>query len=245
MRSRALQACRPLRTSSSTLQSLRPLLPRSPSLAQSARTASRLSSTSSPNPQLKLRPRHASSKSIPASPAPASKRPPNNLKPASSEINGGIDPQAAILQPATVADVDPALASEIPTPDNSHGRSSSAFTAALTGAGTGTGNGAEGAAGQQAPQQAIDWSSSFQGLSTSPFSPETAAVLMQPLDAHDIEIKPDGIIYLPEIKYRRILNRAFGPGGWGLAPRGSLVVGEKVVTQEYALVVHGRYVPFV
>ncbi len=28
------------------------------------------------------------------------------------------------------------------------------------------------------------------------------------------------MIYLPEIKYRRILNRAFGPGGWALMPRG-------------------------
>jgi hypothetical protein len=65
---------------------------------------------------------------------------------------------------------------------------------------------------------------------------------MQALDPLDIEVKPDGIIYLPEIKYRRILNKAFGPGGWGLAPRGELVVGEKVVTREYALVVHGRYV---
>ena len=57
----------------------------------------------------------------------------------------------------------------------------------------------------------------------------------------------DGIIYLPEIKYRRILNRAFGPGGWGLAPRGETIVTEKpdkggLVTREYALVCHGRYV---
>ena len=29
-----------------------------------------------------------------------------------------------------------------------------------------------------------------------------------------------GLIYLPEIKYRRILNLAFGPGGWALMPRG-------------------------
>ena len=29
-----------------------------------------------------------------------------------------------------------------------------------------------------------------------------------------------GIVYLPEIKYRRILNRAFGPGGWAMMPRG-------------------------
>ncbi|KAK3897679.1 mitochondrial genome maintenance MGM101, partial [Staphylotrichum tortipilum] len=89
---------------------------------------------------------------------------------------------------------------------------------------------------------AIDWSSSFHGLSTTPFSPETAAILMETLNPLDIEIKPDGIIYLPEIKYRRILNRAFGPGGWGLAPRGELTVGDKVVTREYALVVHGRFI---
>ncbi|VBB79854.1 Putative Mitochondrial genome maintenance protein [Podospora comata] len=88
----------------------------------------------------------------------------------------------------------------------------------------------------------IDWSSSFHGLSTIAFSPETSSILMAPLDPIDVEMKPDGIIYLPEIKYRRILNRAFGPGAWGLAPRGELVVGEKVVTREYALVVHGRFV---
>lgn len=88
----------------------------------------------------------------------------------------------------------------------------------------------------------IDWSSSFHGLSTIPFSPEVAAVLMKPIPFEDVEIKPDGIIYLPEIKYRRILNQAFGPGGWGMAPRGELMVGEKVVTREYALLVHGRFI---
>ncbi|OAA53805.1 mitochondrial genome maintenance protein mgm101 [Niveomyces insectorum RCEF 264] len=88
----------------------------------------------------------------------------------------------------------------------------------------------------------IDWSSSFHGLSTTPFPREAAAILSAPIDPQDIEIKPDGIIYLPEIKYRRILSAAFGPGGWGLAPRGALRVGEKVVSREYALVVHGRFV---
>jgi hypothetical protein len=47
-------------------------------------------------------------------------------------------------------------------------------------------------------------------------------------------------LYLPEIKYRRILNRAFGPGGWGLAPRGETIVTGKSITREYALVAHGR-----
>ena len=86
----------------------------------------------------------------------------------------------------------------------------------------------------------VDWSRSFHGLSNIPFSNEASAILMQPIAPEDIEIKPDGIVYLPEIKYRRILNRAFGPGGWGLAPRGETIVTSKSVTREYGLVVHGR-----
>lgn len=86
----------------------------------------------------------------------------------------------------------------------------------------------------------IDWTTSFHGLSDAPFSKEAANVLLKPIDPNDVEVKPDGIIYLPEIKYRRILNQAFGPGGWGLAPRGESTVTPKAVTREYALLAHGR-----
>lgn len=89
---------------------------------------------------------------------------------------------------------------------------------------------------------AVDWSRSFHGLSSTPFSADIADVLMAELDADSIEIKPDGLLYLPEIKYRRILNKAFGPGGWGLAPRGETFVTEKSVSREYALICHGRLV---
>lgn len=86
----------------------------------------------------------------------------------------------------------------------------------------------------------VDWATSFHGLSVEPFSKEAADVLLAPLDEGDVEVKPDGIIYLPEIKYRRILNKAFGPGGWGLAPRSETIVTDKAVTREYALLAHGR-----
>lgn len=89
-------------------------------------------------------------------------------------------------------------------------------------------------------EKQVDWTRSFHGLSSEPFSSEQSAILQQPLDEDDVEIKPDGIIYLPEIKYRRILNKAFGPGGWGLAPRGETLITSKVVTREYAMVVGGR-----
>lgn len=91
-------------------------------------------------------------------------------------------------------------------------------------------------------EKQVDWTRSFHGLSSAPFSSEQAAILTQELEFDDIEIKPDGILYLPEIKYRRILNKAFGPGGWGLAPRGETIVTGKVVTREYGLVAGGRYV---
>ena len=86
----------------------------------------------------------------------------------------------------------------------------------------------------------VDWTRSFHGLSSHSFPKEASDILLSPLSEDDIEVKPDGIIYLPEIKYRRILNRAFGPGGWGLAPRGETIVTSKAVTREYALVVQGR-----
>jgi hypothetical protein len=89
-------------------------------------------------------------------------------------------------------------------------------------------------------ERQVDWTRSYHGLSSAPFTAEQSAILQAELDPEDIEIKPDGILYLPEIKYRRILNKAFGPGGWGLAPRGETIVTGKLVTREYGLVCGGR-----
>jgi hypothetical protein len=86
----------------------------------------------------------------------------------------------------------------------------------------------------------VDWTRSFHGISAEPFPKEVADILLSPADPAEVEIKPDGIIYLPEIKYRRILNRAFGPGGWGLVPRSESIVTPKTVTREYALICNGR-----
>ncbi|KAG5946930.1 hypothetical protein E4U60_003590 [Claviceps pazoutovae] len=87
-----------------------------------------------------------------------------------------------------------------------------------------------------------DWTNSFYGISTKPVSKEQFKNLVTPLDVADIEVKPDGILYLPEIKYRRKLNETFGPMGWGLIPKGEAVVGSSIVTREYALIVDGRFV---
>ncbi|KAJ2830556.1 hypothetical protein IWW50_000211 [Coemansia erecta] len=90
--------------------------------------------------------------------------------------------------------------------------------------------------------QGSHWSTSFQGMATEPFDPRISDALMAPIAESEIEIKPDGLLYLPEIKYRRILNRAFGPGGWGLVPRGAHSVSGRTLSREYALICLGRFI---
>ncbi|KAG0682150.1 hypothetical protein C6P42_003379 [Pichia californica] len=91
-----------------------------------------------------------------------------------------------------------------------------------------------------------NWSESYHGLGNEPFSKEAQSILYNELPDDDIEITPDGLLYLPEIKYRRILNKAFGAGAWGLAPRSETLVQMQdmggLLTREYGLIIHGRLV---
>src|SRR5687767_11193643 len=83
----------------------------------------------------------------------------------------------------------------------------------------------------------------YVGIAAAPFSPEAAGVLLGPVTEDDVEIRPDGLIYLPEIKYRRILNRAFGPGAWSLLPMEITVsVQDNMLFYKGALFVLGRFV---
>jgi hypothetical protein len=143
------------------------------------------------------------------------------------------------------------------TNDNNHFNDTNTSANGLNGNGNGNGNGFT-----ELGEGPTDWSKSYHGLSTQAFSKDIADILLAPVDPMDVEMKPglsppppniaflethspptDGLAYLPEIKYRRVLNKAFGPGAWGLAPRSETNVGPKIVSREYALVCQGRYVP--
>jgi Mitochondrial genome maintenance MGM101 len=72
-----------------------------------------------------------------------------------------------------------------------------------------------------------------------------AETLRQTIPHEDIDIKPTGELFASQIRYRRILNDAFGPGAWGLRPVGAPMRETKPsehVAQEWALYVHGRFV---
>jgi hypothetical protein len=77
-------------------------------------------------------------------------------------------------------------------------------------------------------------------VSSEAVPPEASEVLRRKIDEGLIEVKPDGMVYLPEIWYRSILFDAFGPGGWVMVPVGAPNIGVKVLTREWALFVNGR-----
>lgn len=82
----------------------------------------------------------------------------------------------------------------------------------------------------------------FVGMATAPFSEKAIAALLAPVDPSQVEIKPDGIVYLPGIHYRNRLIDAFGPGGWALAPRSEPQKLGDLVVYHAALYVSGRFV---
>lgn len=79
-------------------------------------------------------------------------------------------------------------------------------------------------------------------ISSSSFSSDAAQCLQEEVDPNDIEIRQDGFLYLPEIKYRSILLRAFGPGGWSLIPKGGHSINNDFISREYWLLCHGKFV---
>ena len=88
------------------------------------------------------------------------------------------------------------------------------------------------------PQFEVDYS----GMATEPFPEAARKVLAEKPNHEDVEIKPDGIVFLPGVWYRRQLTRAFGAGGWALKPTSPpRLVGN---AQEYtgALYCLGRWV---
>jgi hypothetical protein len=83
----------------------------------------------------------------------------------------------------------------------------------------------------------------YQGISMQPVTPEQAAALLREVQPEEVEIRPDGAVYLSHAKYRERLNEAFRPGGWGmrqLTPYRYSGDGS-VLYADFALYAEGRY----
>lgn len=81
----------------------------------------------------------------------------------------------------------------------------------------------------------------WQGIAQEPFDKKTAQALEAKIPDEVIEIRPDGMIYLPQTEYRRILNKAFGVGAWALR-RLDIKVKDQTVIFDGELWANGRYI---
>lgn len=92
--------------------------------------------------------------------------------------------------------------------------------------------------------------STYVDMSQRPVTPEQADILNRDLPDEDIDIRPDGAIFMSHARLRRRLNEAFRPGGWALRrltpihssePTANQNKIDLVLSAEYALYAEGRF----
>jgi len=85
----------------------------------------------------------------------------------------------------------------------------------------------------------------YNGIAKDAFSRKVTDILTANIDPLTVEIKPDGLIYLPEIKYRQILNEAFGVGAYSFLIRdkkSETISGKQIrVHINLIMYIEGRY----
>lgn len=84
--------------------------------------------------------------------------------------------------------------------------------------------------------------SAYTGAGTLQVTVEQEKILDEPVPDNEIDIRPDGLIYVSHEYVRRQLNRAFGRLQWALVPGSPLVAEGNDLYQRWVLLVQGTYV---
>lgn len=82
----------------------------------------------------------------------------------------------------------------------------------------------------------------FRGIAELDLDTHQQKVLTQPVDPKLLRILPTGEVYLPQVEYRRRLNKVFGPGAWAIKPLGKVIQQGNIVMREFQLWGRGRFV---
>ena len=85
-------------------------------------------------------------------------------------------------------------------------------------------------------------SNPYSGIAGARFSAEQESILTNDIPEEDLDVLPTGEVYASQIRYRDILCRAFGPGGWAMMPRGPLIIKDNILYREYALYIEKRFI---
>jgi len=74
---------------------------------------------------------------------------------------------------------------------------------------------------------------------TIELSPEQRKILFAPVNPEDVEIRPDGLVYLPWMEYVTRLRDAFGVS-WTLLPKGPPVMKGDLLLWGFYLIIQGK-----
>lgn len=83
------------------------------------------------------------------------------------------------------------------------------------------------------------------GIAHEPLPPQAAQILLAPVPRDEIEVRPDGLPYWPEMRYRQRLTAAVGPGAWAIkAPEDRIRFDpeKNVIERSVALYIYGRFI---
>lgn len=82
----------------------------------------------------------------------------------------------------------------------------------------------------------------YVGISSTALDDAQRAVLLEPPTDQELEIRPDGIVYLSHVGYRRRLTAAVGPMGWAMRRLTGYWRMPGALLCEFALYVNGSFV---
>lgn len=82
----------------------------------------------------------------------------------------------------------------------------------------------------------------YDKITSTPFDEEVCKNLRVSFDEMDVEVRPDGVLYLPDAYFRNVLTQTFKLGGWAIVPTSKPQnTGSHIIT-EYALFCNGALV---
>lgn len=88
----------------------------------------------------------------------------------------------------------------------------------------------------------LDWGDIHRGASMFHATPEQTQILLEDIPDDELDILATGEVYATQIKYRELLVRAFGVGGWALVPLSDHYQEGKKLAQEWALYIGGHFI---
>lgn len=81
----------------------------------------------------------------------------------------------------------------------------------------------------------------YEGASDLKLNPEEEKGLLKPFDEAEIDIRPDGLIYLPTVYLRKRLNQVLGIGQWALIRRAEPMIKDNKCIYPAALYIRGKF----